>query len=118
MRVLGGQQQLVNGDAVGVAVEGGWCGQVAHWSQSPLGGGRTDETRNKKAPLLSEAGLFEDLAIRRLRLGYLARRCPVRTGTVLIWFHIMVATHDIATTAAKPVVKTMFRASCETIWIQ
>ncbi|WP_421738780.1 hypothetical protein [Caulobacter sp.] len=79
----------------------------------------TGETRNKKAPLLSEAGLFEDLAIRRLRSVYLARRCPVRTGTVLIWFHIiMVAAHDIAATAAKPVVKAMFRASCETIWIQ
>ncbi|ALL14074.1 hypothetical protein AQ619_12375 [Caulobacter henricii] len=79
----------------------------------------TDETRNKKAPLLSEAGLFEDLAIRRLRFGYLARRCPVRTGTVLIWFHIiMVAAHDIAATAAKPVTSAILLAKSETMWTQ
>ena len=80
--------------------------------RSPLGLERpTDRATKNPAPFGS--GAFEDLAICRLRFGYLARRCPVRTGTVLIWVHIMVATHDIAATAAKPVAKAMLRTSCE-----
>lgn len=81
----------------------------------------TEEPRNKK-PRSWERGFLEILRSFGCvvgRVSYRLRRfCPVRIRTVLIWLLIMlhIATHDIAATAARPVVTKAAKAKIDCMW--